>query len=184
MWYYLNPLLLLLRNKQIGDLDEEYSKIASYDSDQNFSLDTSNKTAEDKSSLLLSNLETSDNIKTIKQASCRINKPSEILIESKNIHVEKDFGFRNWCTFSTKRNDLRYFVINDSQQSSIISIGNQTINPNDSSSSDIILNTENSTSTEILNSKDQSAIRYYSITKYIPVSKIRSPIHNFLKLER
>ena len=122
----------------------------------------------------MSNLETSDNRKSIKQASCRIDKPSETVIESKNIHVENDFGFRNWCTFSTKRNDLRYFVINDSQQNSIISIGNQTINPNDSSSSDIILNAENSTSAKILNPNDQSAIRYDLQAIYIFVSKDQS----------
>ena len=57
------------RNKQIGDLEEEYNSIASYDSDQNTSSTISNKTSEDKRSLLFTNLKTSDNIKTQKQRS-------------------------------------------------------------------------------------------------------------------
>ena len=43
-----------------------------------------------------------------------------------------------------------------------MSIGNQTQNTNDSSSSDIILNIENSTPEQTFNSQDHSAIRYDS----------------------
>ena len=151
------------RNKQIGDLEEEYNSIASYDSDQNTSSTISNKTFEDKRNFLFTNLKTSDNIKTQKQRSCRINNPTETIVESKNIIVEKDFRLKNWCTISTKRQkDLKYFVLNDSQDSSIMSIGNQTQYTNDSSSSDIILNIENSTPEQAFNLQDHSAIRYDS----------------------
>ena len=111
--------------------------------------------------MLFTNLKTSDNIKTQKQRSCRINNPTETVVESKNIIVEKDFRLKNWCTISTKRQkDLKYFVLNDSQDSSIMSIGNQTQNTNDSSSSDIILNVENPLPDQTFNSQDHSAIRY------------------------
>ena len=113
--------------------------------------------------MLFTNLETSDNIKTQKQRSCRINNSKEIVVESKNIIVENDFRLENWCTISTKRQkDLKYFVLNDSQDSSIMSIGNQTQNTNDSSSSDIILSLENSTPEQTFNPQDHSAIRYDS----------------------
>ena len=97
------------------------------------------------------------------QASCRTNRSTKPVIESKNIQVEKDFGFRNWCALSSKPNNLRYFVINDSQQTSITPIGNITINTNDSSSSDIMFNKDNNAmSSQILNQHDQSAIRFDS----------------------
>ena len=151
------------RNKQIGDLDEEYNNVASYDSDQSFSLDISNKTSEDKENSLSSQLKTSDTFKMPNQASCRTNRSTKPVIESKNIQVEKDFGFRNWCALSSKPNNLRYFVINDSQQTSITPIGNITINTNDSSSSDIMFNKDNNAmSSQILNQHDQSAIRFDS----------------------
>ena len=119
---------------------------------------------ESKINFISSNLQTSDNIKTQKLASCHISNPTQSVVESKNIHVEKDFGFRSWCntTSSKRQNDLRYFVLNDSQESSIMSIGSQTQNKNDSFSSDIILNIENSASAQNLNPQDQSAIRYDS----------------------
>ena len=110
----------------------------------------------------MSKLEISDTFKIQNQASCRTNRSTKAVTESKNIHVQKDFGFRNWCAFSSKANDLRYFIISDSQQTSITSIGNITLNTNNSSSSDIILNKDNTTSSQIFNQQDQSAIRFDS----------------------
>ena len=100
-----------------------------------------------------SRFEVSDSIKMPKQT-CFTNKTSSNVIESRNIHVENDFRFRNWCT-SQKNKSSTYFTINNSYQTS--NFLNDTINPNDSSSSDNILDVDNTPQNFVR--KDQSAIR-------------------------
>jgi len=106
--------------------------------------------------------ETSDSINMPKET-CLANEFIETA-ESKNIHVGKDFIFRNWCKYS-KMNDLAYFSINSSQQSASIMSNDSTINSNDSFSSDKNINIDIDQSHQShKEEEDQSAIRLDSET--------------------
>ena len=106
--------------------------------------------------------ETSDSINMPKET-CLANEFIETA-ESKNIHVGKDFIFRNWCKYS-KMNDLAYFSINSSQQSASIMSNDSTINSNDSFSSNKNINIDIDQSHQShKEEEDQSAIRLDSET--------------------
>ena len=92
---------------------------------------------------------------------CLINE-SLGTVESRNIHVGKDFVLRDWCTYSKNKNQNYFSIINPHLSASIMSNETKT-NSNNSFSSDNNLDNDITHQSHIEN-EDQSAIRLHSET--------------------